>query len=79
MRTPEIENEVEEEYEDSSVPIPSEYKKQVQKKKYKVVQVPTQHTLAIMTPDEKVLSVEQALVENLNISTEILEFITSKN
>jgi hypothetical protein len=44
--------------------MPEKEKEEV--KEYKHVEVPTNFVPAIQTPDEKVLSVEQALVEILN-------------
>lgn len=40
-------------------------------KRYELVQIPTQHQLAILTPEEEVLSMEEATVNILNLVTEI--------
>jgi len=43
-------------------------------KEYSLINVPTQHTLAIQTPEGELLSVEQAMVVVLNKLTEIRKF-----
>jgi len=48
-----------------------EKKETEQKKEYKLVNVPTQHTTAVETPDGEILSVEQSIVLLLNKIDEI--------
>lgn len=49
----------------------SEEKENKEVTSYQLVQVPTQHTLAIQTPDGEVMSTEQAIVVLLNKVEEI--------
>jgi len=47
------------------------------KNEYKLVEVPASYGLAIQTPEEKILTTEQAIVEILNKLEKIEEFIKS--
>ena len=47
-------------------------------KEYKLVEVPTQTAIMIQTPDEKIMTPEQALVELLNKVNGIVEILGSK-
>jgi len=42
-----------------------------EKKIYQLVQVPTEHTLAVQTPDEKVISINELMVKIANDIEEI--------
>ena len=42
---------------------------------YQLVQVPTEHQLAVQTPDEKIISVNELMVEMANDLKEIKNFI----
>lgn len=46
-------------------------KNDAEAKKYELVQVPTNHTLAVKTPSEEVITVEEAQVLILNLLTEL--------
>ncbi len=45
---------------------------------YKLIEVPTEMGLAIQTPDEKVVSVNELMVKMANDLLEIKEFILEK-
>lgn len=53
--------------------VEKETKKEV--KNYELVEVPTQYGLAIQTPEGKILSTEQAIVQILNEVREIKEAV----
>ena len=42
---------------------------------YQLVQVPTEHQLAVQTPDEKIISTQLALVEILNKLDKIISAV----
>ena len=43
-----------------------EEKKKKEEKKFELVQVPTEHRLAVQNPEGEVFSIEEAIVELLN-------------
>ena len=45
---------------------------------YIVVNVPTQHTIAIQTPKGELINIEQGIVECMNILTEIKKDMLGK-
>ena len=46
-------------------------KEKVEEKGYELVNVPTQHSLAVQTPDEKIISTEELIVLIANKLTKI--------
>lgn len=46
-----------------------------EEKKFELVEVPTQHTIAVRTPEGEILTVEQLLVNMMNELKEIKKLI----
>jgi len=53
----------------------AEEKNKVEDKEYKAVQVPTQYAPAVQSPDEELITTEQALAEILNRLDELKSLI----
>lgn len=51
----------------------AEKEQEVKEEEYKLVEVPTNHVLAIQTPEGELLSTEQAIVEILNGQRKLLK------